>query len=80
MIYGMLLATDLLEEYSTLGWIWHPDISSALVMASLQREVGSPSGKVSVAENKQGTKIKKAIDALLEDWKKLKQNNSSLNM
>ena len=38
MIYGMLRATQLLEGFAALGWIRHPDVSSALVVASLQKE------------------------------------------
>lgn len=38
MIYGMLKSTTLLEGYAVLGWIRHPDVSSALVLASLQKE------------------------------------------
>ena len=35
MLYGMLLSSKLLEAFVALGWIRHPDISSALVVASL---------------------------------------------
>jgi len=38
MIYGMMRATYLMESYTELGWIRHPDVSSALVLASLQRK------------------------------------------
>jgi hypothetical protein len=38
MLYGMLRATQLLSGYGDLGWIRHPDVSSALVVASLQKE------------------------------------------
>lgn len=38
MLYGMLRATQLLAGYGDLGWIRHPDVSSALVVASLQKE------------------------------------------
>ena len=38
MLYGMLRATMLLEEYVAVQWIRHPDVSSSLVIASLQRE------------------------------------------
>ena len=41
MLYGMLFATELLGLFATLGWIRHPDISSALVVASLQKEGGA---------------------------------------
>ena len=33
MLYGMLLSTELLAAFAALGWIRHPDISSALVVA-----------------------------------------------
>ena len=38
MFYGMMQKTCLLESYGKLGWIRHPDVSSALVIASLQKE------------------------------------------
>ena len=38
MLYGMLKATVLLEGYVAVQWIRHPDVSSSLVIASLQRE------------------------------------------
>ena len=36
--YGMVQATNLLNAYVTIGWICHLDVSSALVIASLQKE------------------------------------------
>jgi len=38
MLYGMMRATRLLQSYSELGWIRHPDVSSALVVAALQKD------------------------------------------
>ena len=35
MLYGMLLSSELLKAFATLGWIRHPGVSSALVVASL---------------------------------------------
>ena len=35
MIHGMLRSTELLEAYAELGWIRHPDVSLALLVASL---------------------------------------------
>ena len=38
MIHGMLCSTQMLQSYMELGWIRHPDVSSALVVAALQME------------------------------------------
>ena len=38
IIYRMLQATQLLEGFAELGWIHHPDVSSALVVAPLQKD------------------------------------------
>jgi hypothetical protein len=72
MIFGMMNATVLLEGYGTLGWIRHPDVSSALVVASLQREGKKASGK-QVDLNKSN------IQKLEERFKKLEDKNPSLN-
>jgi hypothetical protein len=37
-LYGMLLSLDLLDAFSDLDWIRHPDVSSALVVAALQKD------------------------------------------
>ena len=38
MIFGIMKATELLDGYGKLEWIRHPDISSAMIIASLQRD------------------------------------------
>ena len=38
MLFGMMRSTVLLQAYGELGWIRHPDVSSALVVAALQKE------------------------------------------
>ena len=38
MLYGMMRVTRMLESYGELGWIRHPDVSSALVVAALQKD------------------------------------------
>jgi hypothetical protein len=38
MIFGMMKATEMLEDYGHLEWIRHPDVSSALVISALQRD------------------------------------------
>lgn len=59
MLYGMLRATVLLEEYVAVQWIHHSDVSSSLLIASLQRE-----GKImEEAVKKFADHIKKVDDA-----------------
>ena len=38
MLFGMMRSTVLLQAYGKLGWIRHPDVSLALVIAALQKE------------------------------------------
>ena len=38
MLFGMVRSTVLLQAYGKLGWIRHPDVLSALVVATLQKE------------------------------------------
>ena len=57
MLYGMLRATQLLAGYGDLGWIRHPDVSSALVVASLQKE-GTAIHRVEKMVKEAGDEIK----------------------
>ena len=81
MIYGMLLATQLLEAYSEVGWIRHPDVSSALVVASLKREGNVV--KAAIAQLGMDKELihknKKAIDTLLAEHRNLKAKNPNWN-
>ena len=38
MLYGMLVASELLDAFADLHWIRHPNVSSALVVAALQKD------------------------------------------
>ena len=38
MLFGMMRSAVLLQAYGELGWIRHPDVSLALVVAALQKE------------------------------------------
>ena len=81
MIYGMLLATQLLEAYSEVGWIRHPDVSSALVVASHKREGNVV--KAAIAQLGMDKELihknKKAIDTLLAEHRNLKAKNPNWN-
>ncbi len=78
---GMMQATCLLEAYGKLGWIRHSDVSSALVIASLQKEgkviktafVKDKEKAVQVNKNKRGW------ECLERELKKLKEKNPSWN-
>ena len=82
MLYGMLLSTELLAAFAALGWIRHPDISSALVVASLQKEGGAMKdalkniGELKTQVGKNTTSIK-TVDT---NWKNLKSRNPNLTM
>ena len=82
MLCGMLLSTELLAAFAALGWIRHPDISSALVVASLQKEGGAMKdalkniGELKTQVGKNTTSIK-TVDT---NWKNLKSRNPNLTM
>ena len=71
----MLLSSELLEAFAALGWIRHPGVSSALVVASLQKEGGAL--KEAVKGIKDLSVLVKVNQAVL---KNLKKNNTNLNM
>ena len=75
MLYGMLLSSELLEAFAALGWIGHPNVSSALVVASLQKE--GDALKEATKGLEELSVLVKANQAVL---KNLKKNNTNLNM
>ena len=79
MIYGMLRASHLLESFAELGWIRHPDVSSALVVASLQREAKGleEALKGIKKDTDQITKNKKAIEEVKSDRTRMANLNPS---
>ena len=82
ILYGMLLSTELLAAFAALGWIRHPDISSALVVASLQKEGGAMKDALkSTSELKtqvgKNTTSLKTVDT---NWKNLKTRHPNLTM
>jgi len=89
MLYGMMRATRLLQTYTEIGWIRHPDVSSALVMAALQRQgaenvvaMRDPqvnTNKSGVATNKAGIASNKTKITNLENQVKRLIDNNSLN-
>ncbi len=81
MVYGMMQATCLLEYYGELGWIRHPDVSSALVIASLQKE-GKVIKTAFVKDKKKAAHVnknKRGWEGLERELKKLKEKNPSWN-
>ena len=81
MLYGMMHATQLLQGYGELRWIRHPDVSSALVVAALQKEgkaVTEALGKVK-AKDPQVNTNKNNITSLDTRVNDLIRKNPSLN-
>ena len=74
MIYGMLLATQLLEGYALLGWIRHPDVSSSLVISALKRD-GNQSASVAKKLEEGLKQVKVHQQAIEKLQAKLKTNN-----
>jgi hypothetical protein len=81
MIFGIMKATDLLDRYSELGWIRHPDVSSALVIASLQRDgKGNKSSADKLGELATAVATNKtAWTDIKEELKQLKRKNPTWN-
>ena len=81
MIHGMLRSTQMLQSYMELGWIRHPDVSSALVVAALQME--GKAVDAALAKDKVKTdQINNNKDNVLKvtnQIKALKDKNPSLN-
>ena len=77
----MLLATQLLEAYSEVGWIRHPDVSSALVVASLKPEGNAVKAAIAQLgfDKELIYKNKKAIDTLAAEQRNLKAKNPNWN-
>ena len=51
MLFGIMWATDLLDQYAKSEWVCHPDVSAAMVLASLQKDgTGRNTVAVTVAE------------------------------
>ena len=88
MMFGDMQATILLNEYTKSKLVHHPDVSAAMVLASLQKDVVGRStvlGTVvehttmlagfamSVVRNAAGWKVAK------EELKQLKHKNPSFN-
>ena len=81
MIFGMMKATDLLDEYGKLEWIRHSDVSAAMVITSLQRDGQGNSNTTaklaehtsSIAANKDGWM------AVRDRLKKLETKNPTWN-
>ena len=72
----------MLESYGELGWIRHPDVSSALVVAALQKDGKSLSDSIQAQvkrlKDPQVASNKSHIAELKAELKKLKEDNPSL--
>ena len=81
IIYGMLQATQLFEGYAVLGWISHPDVSLALVVASLQKDKKSADEalKSFKHENMLVLTNKNQIANLQTELRNLESKNPNLN-
>ena len=80
MLHGMFVATKMLQSYGELGWIRHPDASSALVVASLQREAKIEKDSSGKARG-DATKIRKVeedVKTISDQIKDLFRNNPTL--
>jgi len=81
MLYGMMRSTQMLQGYGELGWIRHPDVSSALVVAALQKEGKAVTDALAKAKAKdpQVATNKSNISALDNKIKELIRKNPTLS-
>ena len=82
MLYGMFVSIKLPEAYAELGWINHPYVSSAPILAFVQEEGRCMGGALKRFREESGqvAKKKKKIDQYRRDIKHLKEKNLNLNM
>ena len=75
MCWGMMKATDLLDEFSKLKFVRHPEVTYAMSLSALQKDAkdGTTSLKAELADT---TAIAKRVDV---DLKALKRRNPNLN-
>ena len=75
MCWGMMKATDLLDEFSKLEFVRHPEVIYAMSLSALQKDAkdGAASLKSELADT---TAIAKRVDV---DLKALKRRNPDLN-
>ena len=81
MLYGMMRSTQMLQAYGELGWIRHPDVSSALVVAALQKEGKAVTEALAKAKAKdpQVATNKSNISSLENRFKELLKKNPTLS-
>ena len=81
MLYGMMRSTQMLQAYGELGWIRHPDVSSALVVAALQKVGKAVTDALAKAKAKdpQIATNKSNISSLENKFKELLRKNPTLN-
>ena len=80
-LFGVLKAIELLDEFAEMDWIRHPDLSSALVIAALQKD-GKQVQEAMALYKKQSGKISSnevKINKLEQELKGLKAKNPSWN-
>ena len=80
-LFGMLKSIDLLDAFSKAEWIRHPDLSSALVIAALQKDGKAVQEAMALLNKHVGTisSNKTKINKLEQELKDLKGKNPSWN-
>ena len=89
MLFGIMRATELLDEYLKAEWVNHPSVLSAMVLASLQKD-GKGKSVVAGTVAEHTTKLaslfnstvslKVSCKSIQEELKALKNKNPNLNM
>ena len=81
IIYRMLQATQLLEGFAVLCWIRHPDVPSALVVATLQKEGKTADEALKSFKQKKAQVMtnKNQIANLQAELRNLKSKNLNFN-
>lgn len=83
MIFGMMKATDMLDEYDLLDWIRHSDISSAMIIAALEKGDGSSDlvDRLKKLEDREEFKKgdAKRVETFTSEWANFKRKNPTWN-
>ena len=78
-LYGMLKASSLLDEFTQLDWVRHPDVSSGLVLAALQKDAKAVEEALELLrKNVNGINANKnKVNAVEKELERLKKLNKS---
>ena len=80
-LFGVFKAIELLDEFADMAWIRHPDLSSALVIAALQKDGKQVQEAMALLKKQSGdvSSNKVKVNKLEQELRNLKAKNPSWN-